>query len=58
MTIPTSDRILLVCDGKVMRTFSPNEYVEALEEAALLDFTWNSPEMNNGIQGNHLIKLE
>jgi hypothetical protein len=51
MTVAVHDRILLVCDDKV-------EYVEALEEAALLDFELNSPEMNNGIQGNHVIKLQ
>jgi hypothetical protein len=58
MTVAVHDRILLVCDDKVVRVFSHNEYVEALEEAALLDFELNSPEMNDGIQGNHVIELE
>jgi len=58
MTVLTDDRILLVCDDKVVRVFTQNEYVEALEEAALLDFELNSPEMNNGIQGNHTIRLQ
>ena len=58
MTVLTGDRILLVCDDKVVRVFNQNEYVEALEEAALLDFELNSPEMNNGIQGNHAIRLQ
>jgi hypothetical protein len=58
MTVLTGNRILLVCDDKVVRVFSQNQYVEALEEAALLDFELNSPEMNDGIQGNHVIRLQ
>jgi hypothetical protein len=44
-------------DGVSCRTFGSNEYVEALEYAAQLDFDCNSPEMNEGIQGVIDIKL-
>ena len=47
----------VILDGVQHRTFSSNEYVEALEHAAQLDFIYNSPELNDGIQGNHVIKL-
>ena len=50
--------ILLLCDGQVHCTYSQNEYVEALQDAAQLDWEMNSPEMNNGIQGTHKIELQ
>lgn len=40
-----------------MGTYSQNEYSEALQNAAQLDWEMNSPEMNDGIKGNHIIKL-
>jgi hypothetical protein len=30
---------------------------EALNEAAYLDFEYNAPEVNHGVQGNHQIKV-
>lgn len=50
--------ILLLCDGEVRRTYSQNEYVEAMQDAAQLDWEMNSPEMNNGIQQHHVIELQ
>lgn len=39
------------------RVFSSNEYVEAMEYAAQLDFEYNSPELNDGICGENVVKL-
>jgi hypothetical protein len=44
-------------DGKQYRQYSSNEYVEAMEEAAQLDHIYNSPELNDGVQGTHDIRL-
>lgn len=52
------NRILILCDGEVYRTYSKNEYVEAMQDAAQLDWEMNSPEMNNGIQQHHVITLQ
>ena len=30
---------------------------EALNEAAYLDFEYNAPEVNHGVQGNHQVKV-
>lgn len=50
--------ILLLCDGEVKGTYSQDEHVEAMQDAAQLDWEMNSPEMNNGIQGTHKIELQ
>jgi hypothetical protein len=47
----------IVLDGKQHSVYHANEYVEALEEAAQLDYMYNSPELNDGIQGEHDIQL-
>jgi hypothetical protein len=47
----------ITLDGKQYRQYSANEYVEALEDAAQLDYIYNSPELNDGVQGSHNIKL-
>jgi hypothetical protein len=47
----------ITLDGKQYRQYSANEYVEALEDAAQLDYIYNSPELNDGVQGTHNIKL-
>ena len=47
----------ITLDGKQYRQYSANEYVEALEDAAQLDHIYNSPELNDGVQGSHDIKL-
>jgi hypothetical protein len=44
-------------NGVQDRIFGSNEYVEALEYAAQLDFMHNSPELNDGVQGTNDIKL-
>lgn len=44
-------------NGVQDRIFGSNEYVEALEYAAQLDFVHNSPELNDGVQGTNDIKL-
>jgi len=48
---------LITLDGKQYRQYSANEYVEALEDAAQLDHIYNSPELNDGVQGSHDIQL-
>jgi len=52
------NHILILCDGEVYRTYSENEHVEAMQDAAQLDWEMNSPEMNNGIQQHHVITLQ
>ncbi len=52
-----STMYFIVLDGKQHSVYCTNEYVEALEEAAQLDYMYNSPELNNGVQGTHEIKL-
>ena len=47
----------IIIDGKQHCQFGSNEYQEALEEAAQLDYMYNSPELNDGVQGTHNIKL-
>jgi hypothetical protein len=47
----------ITLDGKQYRQYSANEYVEALEDAAQLDYIYNSPELNDGVQGTHDIRL-
>ena len=47
----------ITLDGKQYRHYSSNEYVEAMEDAAQLDHIYNSPELNDGVQGSHDIKL-
>ena len=47
----------ITLDGKQYRQYSANEYVEALEDAAQLDHIYNSPELNDGVQGSHDIQL-
>jgi len=47
----------ITLDGQQYRQYSANEYVEALEDAAQLDYIYNSPELNDGVQGTHDIRL-
>jgi hypothetical protein len=47
----------VILDGKQHKVYGSNEYVEAMEEAAQLDWIQNSPELNDGVQGTHDIKL-
>ncbi len=56
-TTPLTDMYFITLDGKQYRQYSANEYVEALEDAAQLDYIYNSPELNDGVQGSHNIKL-
>lgn len=48
---------LVTLNGIRHRAFSSNEYVEAMEYAAQLDFEYNSSELNNGVCGKNVIKL-
>jgi hypothetical protein len=45
----------ITMDGVTCRTYSNNEYVEAMEYAAQLDYVCNSPEMNDNVVGNNII---
>ena len=55
---PTEHTVYFVTlNGVQDRIFGSNEYVEALEYAAQLDFVHNSPELNDGVQGTNDIKL-
>ncbi len=56
-TTPLTDMYFVTLDGKQYRQYSANEYVEALEDAAQLDYIYNSPELNDGVQGTHDIRL-
>ena len=47
----------IVLDGKQHKVMCSNEYQEALEEAAQLDYILNSPELNDGVQGTHVVQL-
>lgn len=47
----------LFADGALVKQFCSNEYMEALEEAAQLDWQVNSPEMNDGEQGSVVVEL-
>jgi hypothetical protein len=47
----------IILNGQQYRQYSANEYQEALEEAAQLDHIYNSPELNDGIQGHNDIQL-
>lgn len=57
MTINLGQEFTLVCDDQIVKTFSFNEYCKALEAAAQLDFEMNSAELNDGVAGNHIIRL-
>ena len=47
----------VVLDGKQHKVYGSNEYVEAMEEAAQLDWIQNSPELNDGVKGTHIVQV-
>lgn len=47
----------ILVNHKVVKEFGSNEYQEALEEAAQLDYVYNSPELNDGVEGNTTVEL-
>ena len=48
---------IIFVNGEEHSCYGSNEYVEAMEEAAQLDFMYNSPELNDGVQGNTVVRL-
>ena len=57
MTTFGSQEFYLICDDLIIKTFGFDDYSQGLEEAAQLDWEINSPEMNDGIQRYHSIRL-
>jgi len=47
----------IILNGQQYRQYSANEYEEALEDAAQLDYIYNSSELNDGVQGTNAIQL-
>jgi hypothetical protein len=47
----------IIIDGKHIATYPSNEMLEAWEEAASLDYIYNSPELNDGVQRHHRVEL-
>ena len=48
---------IIFVNGEQHSCYGSNEYVEAMEEAAQLDFMYNSPELNDGVQGATVVRL-
>jgi hypothetical protein len=57
-TTPLTDMYFIIfVDGQEYRQYSANEYLEAMEDAAQLDYMYNSPELNDGVQGNTAVEI-
>jgi len=48
---------IIFVNGEQHSCYGSNEYVEAMEEAAQLDYMYNSPELNDGVQGTTVVRL-
>lgn len=48
---------VILVNRKVFREFSEEQYEQALEEAAQLYYMYNSPELNNGIEGTTTVEM-
>jgi len=48
---------IIFVNGEQHSCYGFNEYVEAIEEAAQLDYMYNSPELNDGVQGNTAVEI-